>query len=313
MAFNRDGKYFVTCGSEHLKYWYFNDDDEPIKKLAPGQSSGGPDIYLMENEAADLSKIDVQDFVGIACKTKYAYALSSNGKLCVFNENRKVEKWMNIKTNKAFGLSIAGHHLLCSCSDATVRVFSTEALEHIVTLPKPPALGAANYIIGKKKEKKSSKEDSKYADCIAAIMHDEKDRIVTMYSDSMFLIWDLSVKEKIRVMRAFLSHNSTIFDLEILPSSTIEITKFATCSTDKTIRFWNFYDYSKASLHQLVDRNSYCKELEKIIYVSDDYDHFKVPESDTDFDEKADLDQDQADDRMKLRTLKVSPDGKHVA
>jgi WD40 repeat protein len=186
---------------------------------------------------------------------------------------------MNIKINRAFGLAISDHHLLCNCSDGIVRIFHTDTLEHVLTIPKPPNLGAANQTIGMKKVKTSSSKDAKYADCIAVEMDGAKERLVAVYSDGMILIWDLSIKEKVKVMRAFLSHNKTIYDIEILPDSTSEITRFATCSVDKTIRFWNFYDYSNPDLQKLVQRNIYCKELEKLIYVSQDFDHFKVNDS----------------------------------
>lgn len=113
-------------------------------------------------------------------------------------------------------------------------------------------------------------------------MDRNKQRVVTVYSDKMILLWDLTSKDKVKVMRAFLSHNSSITGLEIMPDSTSEITKFATCSSDKTIRLWNLYDYSSSSLQQLVKRNIYCKELEKIIYTSDNYDHFKLRNDATD-------------------------------
>mmetsp|Transcript_39353 Transcript_39353/g.45182 ORF Transcript_39353/g.45182 Transcript_39353/m.45182 type:complete len:184 (+) Transcript_39353:468-1019(+) len=183
---------------------------------------------MMENQAADLSKIEARDFVGIVCRLNNVYTLSSDGKLCVFNENRKVEKWMNIKIKKAFGLSISGHNLLCNCSDGVVRLFHTDTLEHILTLPKPPTLGSANQTVGMKKVKPASSKESKYADCIAVEMDESKDRVISVYSDRMILIWDLSNKEKVKVMRAFLGHNGPIYDLDILSDSTVEITKFAT-------------------------------------------------------------------------------------
>lgn len=300
-----------------MKFWYLDEDDEPIRTLAGSHSptSTKQDIYLMSNEAADLSKIDSRDFIGVVCKGTYIYTLSTEGKLCIFNENRKVEKWMNIKVKMALGLNICGFNLLCNCSDGIIRVFHTETLQHILTLPKPPTLGSANQMIGAKKVKNTvSKEEAKYADCIALDMDEEKERIIAVYSDKMVLIWDLTVKEKVKVMRAFLSHKGAISDLEIMPSSTAEITKFVTCSTDKTIRFWNFYDYYNNDLQKLVKRNIYCKELEKIIYVSQEFDHFKLKISESgDETVQTGTSTDDIDLRMQLKCIKPSPDGKHIA
>jgi hypothetical protein len=50
------------------------------------------------------------------------------------------------------------------------------------------------------------------------------------------------------------------------------ISKFATCSADRTIRFWNFVDPSGSikseKLNKVLVRNAYCKDMSKMIYVS---------------------------------------------
>lgn len=51
-----------------------------------------------------------------------------------------------------------------------------------------------------------------------------------------------------------------------------EVTKFATCSSDRTIRFWNFIDTTATSLRQAelgkgLQRNAYCKDLARIVFV----------------------------------------------
>ena len=50
------------------------------------------------------------------------------------------------------------------------------------------------------------------------------------------------------------------------------ITKFATCSADRTIRFWNFADpTSKLKIEQvnkLFVKNAYSKDMSRMIYVS---------------------------------------------
>ena len=131
------------------------------------------DLFLMENQPADLSKVEQKNFVGIVWKSSYIYAISVEGKLCVFNEARKVEKWMNIKVKKVFGLSITGNNLLWNCSDGVVRLFNTDTLEHILTLPRPPPLGTANLTVGSKKSKPPSSAEQKHADWVAVEMDDK--------------------------------------------------------------------------------------------------------------------------------------------
>ena len=101
--------------------------------------------------------------------------------------------------------------------------------------------------------------------------------------------------DKISVYRTLYSHSGPIYDLQYIPNSlpigfqtqteaetgSIEsltedelsnITKFATCSADRTIRFWNFLDPSGSlkseQVNKLLVRNAYCKDMSKMIYVS---------------------------------------------
>lgn len=82
----------------------------------------------MESKSADLSKIKVPLFVGVGCQDKLIYALTQDGLLYVINENRKTEKWMNIKVNKAIGMRLYGSSVVCCCADGVVWIFETKTL-----------------------------------------------------------------------------------------------------------------------------------------------------------------------------------------
>jgi hypothetical protein len=78
-------------------------------------------------------------------------ALASDGHLYVYDRNRKLTKWMNIKVERAMSCALGGELLYCACTDGVVRIFSSNKLEHIMTLPKPPPLGSANVESGNRK------------------------------------------------------------------------------------------------------------------------------------------------------------------
>lgn len=118
----------------------------------------------MESKSADLSKVKVKIFVGVSCTEGQVFALACDGHLYVYDKQRKLTKWMNIKVEKAFSCTITNDHLMCGCSDGVIRVFSTKTLDHIMTLPKPPPLGSANIEAGVKKIRIPATKDSKFAD-----------------------------------------------------------------------------------------------------------------------------------------------------
>lgn len=99
---------------------------------------------IMESKSADLAKVKVKNFVGVACRFSQVFALAHDGHLYIYDKQRKLQKWMNIKVERAFSCSMTSEYLLCGCSDGYIRVFAPKTLEHVLTLPKPPPLGTAN-------------------------------------------------------------------------------------------------------------------------------------------------------------------------
>lgn len=136
-----------------------------------------------------------------------------DGHLWVYDKNRKLTKWMNIKVDKAISCTMTNDYLFCGCSDGIVRVFGTKSLEHILTLPKPPPLGSANIESGIKKIRIPATKESKFADTLAVIVDETNMRVVVLYSDRMIFIWDIKQLEKISVYRTALSHCGPIHDI----------------------------------------------------------------------------------------------------
>jgi len=288
-AFAKSSTFFVTAGYQHLKFWFF-DDDGRLQKPALQQQE-----QIMESKSADLAKVKVKIFVGVQCvanggasgKEEQVLALATDGHLYVYDKHRKLNKWMNIKVDRAFGCAIGGNYLYCACTDGIVRLFNSKTLEHIITLPKPPPLGQANVESGKKIKIPSSK-DSKFADALAVLVDEVNQRALVLYSDKMIFVWDMHVMEKISVYRTLYSHCGPIYDMQAVPNKLTvgfqperpelseeemgAITKFATCSGDRTVRFWTFVDpsaeLSTQILSKVLVKNAYCKDMSRMIYVS---------------------------------------------
>ena len=98
---------------------------------------------------------------------------------------------MNIKVEKALGCCITNDYLFCACSEGVIRVFGSKALDHIMTLPKPPPLGSANIEAGIKKIRIPATKESKFADTLGVLVDERNHRVVALYSDRMIFMWDI--------------------------------------------------------------------------------------------------------------------------
>jgi WD40 repeat protein len=176
-AYAKSSTFFVTAGFQHLKYWYFDEDGRVQKNAAQGAAAAES---IMESKSADLTKVKLKIFVGVQCvnnggvsgKEEQVLSLASDGHLYVYDKNRKLTKWMNIKVDRALGCALGGDLLYCGCTEGIVRIFNSKSLEHILTLPKPPPLGQANVESGKKIRIPPNK-DSRFADAIAVLVDEQ--------------------------------------------------------------------------------------------------------------------------------------------
>ena len=97
------------------------------------------------------------------------------------------------------------------------------------------------------------------------------------------------------MIRTFISHKGPIHDIQSIGSNhaiglnepsadgnslgTADLckekglTRFVTCASDRTIRFWHFLDnrtikqQNRANIQKGLFRNAYCKDMSKIIFV----------------------------------------------
>lgn len=147
----------------------------------------------MESKTANLEKVRVKVFVGVAVHDSVVYALTADGYIYVFDKARKLLRWMHVKVDRAFSVCVSAEgRLVCACSDGIMRLFKSGNLEHIKTMSRPPPLGDVNILIGAKNIKIPATERSRYADVTASIYDERNGRIIAVYSDRMILVWDVN-------------------------------------------------------------------------------------------------------------------------
>lgn len=118
---------------------------------------------------------------------------------------------------------------------------------------------------------------------VACAVDTVNNRAVALYSDRMMFVWDVSDLKSVTVLRSMYSHSGPIHDIQVVdnkvqvglnqkPASRLRcenednLTKFVTCSSDRTIRFWNFIDSSVTQqkyqeIYQCLAKNAYCKDM----------------------------------------------------
>ena len=293
ISFSPSGDFFVTGGVKNIKMWNF-DKGRPVTTA----SSSTAEVKCMASKNFDLAEMKEKTFCSVAVGKESVFALTSEGFLCVFTAERAMDKWMDLHVGNGYVLTTSGKYLVCGCADGIIRCFDSNTMSHIVTLPRPPPLGQANISPDKKRIMIASEPNSVFADTVGLLLLENNSKLYALYSDRTVFTWDISRLEAITVYRASLHHSAAINDIQILPSSTMEVTKFVTASSDKTIRFWHLCHSDPLRLDTEVIKNVYSREMSRIIYVTNNFEHFK---------------QKTPEGEGCVKCVACSPNGRHVA
>lgn len=238
ISFSQNGDYFVTVGNRHVKFWY----------LEYNQGTAKYESLPLMGRNAILGDQRNNYFCDVACgrdeSRESTYAITKSGLLCEFNSRRLLEKWVELRTDAAYCLSLSRDYICVGCSDSVIRCFRPNTLEFVCTLPRPHFLGLdiakgftmrrydvsivlnrANFYMifiyqfssdlmnGTLNKMPNGKP--KYADTIA-IAYDEVNKIVTaVYSDRSIYMWTLNDIKRIGRANSFFYHSGCIWDLEV--------------------------------------------------------------------------------------------------
>ena len=268
VSFSREGTYFVTVGNRHIKFWYLT--VSALMETVP-----------LKSRAAILGDMKNNCFCDVACgseeNSSITYALTTNGLLCEFNEQRNLSRYIELKTERAYCIYADNYHLFIGCSNGTIIIFAQSNLRFIASLPRPHNLGVdiARGTDTRHLVESLNKSDSKYPDCVA-LCYDKYEAILTaIYNDHSFYVWDIKDFEKVKKLDSHLFHASKCWSLDVYSSgshvSSLPQDSFITCSEDNTLRVWATLSLSSPLASQSkLKRNIYSKDLLKIIYIDND-------------------------------------------
>uniref|UniRef100_A0A671YSG9 Mitogen-activated protein kinase binding protein 1 n=1 Tax=Sparus aurata TaxID=8175 RepID=A0A671YSG9_SPAAU len=276
VSFSEDSSYFVTVGNRHVKFWYL-DHCKASKASAPVPLLGRSGL---------LGELKNNFFSDVACGRGSAsgstFCITSSGLLCEFNSKRMLDKWVDLRTGVAHSLSLSEDLVFCGCADGTVRAFSPVDLHFVCTLPRPHALGSDVSAVTEASHLFCAKADARFPDAIA-VNYDPVSRwLCCVYNDHSLYVWDVKDVSRVGKVHSALFHAACVGDLEV--GRLIN-------TTTVSVRF----------------------DLLNIIYIDGNTSTLLDPESTTNANADKPGDGQTAESRTGIRTICVSPDGKHLA
>ena len=217
------------------------------------------------------------------------YALTSNGILCEFDENRNLSRSITLETSFTNCIYADNEFLFIGCNNGTTLIYLKSSLTFFASLPRPHYLGIdiSQGLDVSHITETHMNPHLKYPDCIAICYNKFNSILSTFYNDHSYYIWDLCDLNMIKKIDSHLYHSSTCWSMDSFNTSinydnskyfknnnAMPLSSLITCGSDNTIRIWTpVSSPGKAACSQNVSnlkRNIYSKELLKIIYVDDD-------------------------------------------
>ncbi|KAI4885411.1 hypothetical protein NFI96_018041 [Prochilodus magdalenae] len=308
VSFSEDSSYFVTAGNRHVRFWY----------LEPCNSNKLTAPVPLLGRSGLLGELQNNFFCDVACgcgeKSESTFCITSSGLLCEFNGKRMLDRWVDLRTSTACALSVTEAMIFCACADGTVRVFSPTDLRFICTLPRPHYLGTDVAQVTQASHLLSNKPDGCYPDSVAVTYDPVNLWLSCVYSDHSLYVWDVQDLQRVGKLHSALYHSACVWDLQTYPESKdgppaglASSGVFFSCSADSTVRMWSTEPHDCPT-----KGNVLSNDLQKVIYIEDN----TAPLMDTGGTaaNSAEKSEGQSlESRAGIKTICVSPDGKHLA
>ncbi|XP_074662652.1 uncharacterized protein LOC141915135 [Tubulanus polymorphus] len=308
VAFSQDGSYFVTVGNRHVKFWYLVATKSRIKETA-----------VLNGRSGILGEQRNNYFTDVACgkgeNSESTYCITQSGLLCEFNDKRLLDKWVELRTKSANCITTGENHIFIGCAEGIVRIFSPYTLHFLATLPRPHYIGVDIAAGLDPSHMTTHGNSAKFPDVIACCYDNTNKKLTCVYTDHSLYVWDIKDVKKIGKFQSYLYHSHCVWNVETYPELADESKAalppgtFMTCSSDDTIRIWNLDPHMNAESG--LKRNIYSNDLLKVIYTDEDLNFI----CDVDYNPAGGTDKTDTsyDGKNGIRTIKISPDGSHLA
>ena len=311
-------EFIILCGTGFIKKYNY-------EKLLTASPKELEDKNLMQKSLVDLSKLQKCTFMSTVIyenpsdkKLNKIFFMTLDGYLVEMKYSEsKLSRWVHLKAQYGFTLTIWKNMIGCGLSDGLYRVFNAENLSHVLTLQRPPPLGKLNLELNSIKINSSinNQKNGKdiFPDIIATSYNSFHEKLIVIYSDRTFFIWDINHLNNVHIYRNNIFHTGGIKAMDYIISHDENLIKLVTCSDDNTVILWNL-KFDEFIVNPISNKKNqhiyYSKYIEHIFYLCKNFNHFKV---DTNNILHMKNNSNNIDEEFYLTTIKFSPDGKNLA
>ena len=311
-------EFIILCGTGFIKKYNY-------EKLLTASPKELEDKNLMQKSLVDLSKLQKCSFMSTVIyenpsdkKLNKIFFMTLDGYLVEMKYSEsKLSRWVHLKAQYGFTLTIWKNMIGCGLSDGLYRVFNAENLSHVLTLQRPPPLGKLNLELNSIKINSSinNQKNGKdiFPDIIATSYNSFHEKLIVIYSDRTFFIWDINQLNNVHIYRNNIFHTGGIKAMDYIISHDENLIKLVTCSDDNTVILWNL-KFDEFIVNPISNKKNqhiyYSKYIEHIFYLCKNFNHFKV-----DINNILHMknNSNNIDEEFYLTTVKFSPDGKNLA
>ncbi|VDN17111.1 unnamed protein product [Gongylonema pulchrum] len=291
----------VTVGVRHVKFWH-------IAKKPDGQRT-----VPLQGRSAILADQRNNTFLDVCCApNNRTFSITETGILLEFHDKKLISTF-DLGDELPLSMIHGGDELFIGFKNGLIRCFDFATLERKFTICKPHYLacdvakGAGSDALSPE----SNQSGSRYPDVRALAYNKRANMLTAVYSDRSVYTWHPQ-GEQIQKISSQLFHVGPVMSLEISPQNCTWLPQgaFLTGGLDETIRIWNV-DHQVPSIDEsrqmsVPEGNIFSEELKKIIFIANNA--LQLAESSNEM-----LGASLSDAGAGVRSLRISPDGQHLA
>ncbi|KAL1193838.1 Cilia- and flagella-associated protein 52 [Cardamine amara subsp. amara] len=258
VTFSSNGKFIVTSGNKHLKFWTVGSFQRTrSSKVGSLAFHGKPTDDSFQKGNSFVSVISANTLSSSGCDEQAdevvsVYALTDAGVLMLMSYGMLIKKSVDLNVEKCFALSASSRLIACACSKGAIQLFTPETLEYAGTIQFSDARNSNTENHSDSAEFKNiESQPVNFPDAVAC-QFSTTDKLVVIYGDRSLYVWDVNDVNKPTRCSMMISHSAGIWDIKNLSCGNMhsptaacvargcsEGVSFTTCSEDGTIRLWD--------------------------------------------------------------------------